>query len=98
TNELYTDQNIVVGRLLALVMPILTLLTNVGTVAVVWIGGMDVLDNRLTVGELIAFVNYLMIGMAPLLLLSNMLMMVSRAEASAARIWEVLDAQPRIRV
>jgi ATP-binding cassette, subfamily B, multidrug efflux pump len=96
-NDEYMAQNIRVGRLLALVMPVLTLLTNAGTVAVIWMGGLDVIDNRLTSGELIAFVNYLMIGMAPLLLLSNMLMMVSRASASATRIEEVLQTEPRIR-
>jgi ATP-binding cassette subfamily B protein len=96
-NDEYMRQNIRVGRLLALVMPVLTLLTNAGTVAVIWMGGLDVIDNRLTSGELIAFVNYLMIGMAPLLLLSNMLMSVSRASASATRIEEVLATEPRIR-
>ncbi|MBX3000104.1 MAG: ABC transporter ATP-binding protein [Caldilineaceae bacterium] len=96
-NDEYMRQNMRVGRILALVMPILTLLTNAGTVAVIWLGGLDVINNRLTSGELIAFVNYLMIGMAPLLLLSNMLMMVSRASASAVRIEEVLRTQSAIR-
>ena len=96
-NDDYTAQNIRVGRILALVMPVLTMLTNLGTVAVIWLGGLDVIGNRLTVGELVAFNNYLMIGMSPLLLLGNILMMVSRAEASAERILEVLDTPPRIR-
>ncbi|MCB0106617.1 MAG: hypothetical protein KDE53_11930, partial [Caldilineaceae bacterium] len=92
----YRDQNIRVGRLMALALPSLALLTNLGIVSIIWWGGTSVINNRLSVGELIAFNNYLMIGMAPLLLLSNILMMVSRAEASAARYFEVLDAQPRI--
>ncbi|MCB0125638.1 MAG: ABC transporter ATP-binding protein, partial [Caldilineaceae bacterium] len=92
----YRDQNIRVGRLMALALPLLALLTNLGIVSIIWWGGTSVINDRLSVGELIAFNNYLMIGMAPLLLLSNILMMVSRAEASAARYFEVLDAQPRI--
>ncbi len=92
----YRDQNIEVGRLMALAMPTLALLTNLGIVGIIWWGGTGVIGNRLSVGELIAFNNYLMIGMAPLLLLSNILMMVSRAEASAERYFEVLDAEPRI--
>jgi ATP-binding cassette subfamily B protein len=48
------------------------------------------------VGELIAFNNYLLIGMTPLLLLGNVLTMVSRAEASSGRILEVLDTRPLI--
>ncbi len=96
-NEDYMRENVKVGRLMALVMPILTVLTNVGTVAVIGLGGMDVIGGRLTIGELIAFNNYLMIGMTPLLLLGNMLTMASRAEASAARVLEVLDTKPLIK-
>ncbi|MEZ4730143.1 MAG: ABC transporter ATP-binding protein [Caldilineaceae bacterium] len=96
-SEDYRDQNIRVGRIMALATPVLGLLTNLGMVAILWWGGLDVIGGRLSVGQLVAFNNYLMIGMAPLLLLSNMMMMVSRAEASATRIFEVLDMQPRIR-
>lgn len=96
SNVDYLEQNIKVGRLLALALPVLTLLTTLGTVAVIWWGGVRVIGGRLSVGELIAFNNYLLIGMSPLLLLSNMLTLISRAEASAERIWEVLDAKPAI--
>ena len=92
----YMEQNIKVGRLLALVMPSLLLLTNFGAVFAIWWGGIDVIGGRLTVGELVAFNNYLLIGMSPLLLLSNILSMVSRAEASAKRIVEVLETEPAI--
>jgi ATP-binding cassette, subfamily B, multidrug efflux pump len=87
----YMDQHIRVGRLLALVMPIITLLTNLGIVAVIWFGGLDVIGGRLTLGELVAFNSYMMIGMQPLLLLGNMVQMASRAEASAERVVEVFD-------
>jgi ATP-binding cassette subfamily B protein len=93
----YMDENIRVGRLMAITMPVLALLTNLGTVAVIWLGGIDVIHGRLTVGELVAFNNYLLIGMAPLLLLGNMLTMVSRAEASSERVMDVLDTQPLVR-
>ncbi len=95
-SEAYRDENIRVGRLMALAMPALGLLTNLGIVAILWWGGLDVLGGRLSIGQLVAFNNYLMIGMAPLLLLSNMMMMVSRAEASAERVFEILDTTPRI--
>lgn len=95
-NDDYMQQNIRVGRILALVMPALTVLTNLGIVGVIWFGGLDVIDGRLSLGELIAFNNYLMIGMTPLLLLGNMLSMASRAEASAARVLEILDIAPQI--
>ncbi len=93
-SEDYMLQHIRVGRITALVMPLLTVLTNAGIVAVVLIGGWDVIGGRLTLGELIAFTNFFMIGMTPLMLLGNMVAMVSRAEASAARIMEVFDLEP----
>jgi ATP-binding cassette subfamily B multidrug efflux pump len=95
-NADYMEQNIRVGRILALVMPALTVLTNLGIVGVIGFGGLDVIGQRISLGELIAFNNYLMIGMTPLLLLGNMLNMASRAEASAARVLEILDAKPQI--
>ena len=97
-NRSFMQENIKVGRLMAVAMPVLTILTNLGIVAVVWFGGVDVAGGRLTLGELVAFNNYLMIGMAPLMMLGNILTMVSRADASAQRYWEVLDTQPAITV
>jgi ATP-binding cassette subfamily B protein len=90
------EQNIRVARLISIAMPALSLLTNLGLVAIIWWGGLQVVGGRLSLGELIAFNNYLITGMTPLLLLGNMLTMVSRAEASAARILEVMDTKPLI--
>ncbi|MCY4070409.1 MAG: ABC transporter ATP-binding protein [Chloroflexi bacterium] len=96
SNDDYREKNIEVGNLLAVAMPVLQVLTNVGTVAVLWFGGLSVLGDRLTLGELIAFNNYLMIGMGPLLFLGNLLMMAARAEASAERLLEVLETRPAL--
>jgi ATP-binding cassette subfamily B multidrug efflux pump len=93
----YMQQHIKVGRLLAVALPVLTVLTNLGIVAIIWVGGLSVIGGRLTLGELVAFNSYLMIGMTPLLLLSNMLTLVSQAEASAERVLEVQDTEPLIR-
>jgi len=94
----YMEDNIRVGRLMAVALPLLAILTNLGIVAVAWFGGVSVIDGRLSVGELVAFNSYLMIGMAPLLLLSNMLTMMTRAETSAERVWEILDTEPVVKV
>ena len=96
SNREYRETNIEVGQLMALAMPILQVLTNVGTVAVLWFGGASVIGDRLTIGELIAFNNYMMTGMGPLLFLGNLLMMSARAEASAERVMEVLDTKPAL--
>jgi ATP-binding cassette, subfamily B, multidrug efflux pump len=95
-NDDYREENIKVGRLLAIALPLLVLLTNLGTVVIIWLGGLDVIGGRLSIGELVAFNNYLMIGMTPLLLLGNVLTMISRAEVSSARILELLDTRPLI--
>ena len=95
-NQEYMDQNIKVGRYLALVMPVLLVVTNLGATLAIWRGGLDVIGGRLTIGELVAFSNYMLIGMSPLLLLSNILAMISRAEASSKRIVEVQDTVPAI--
>lgn len=98
SNLEYRERNIEVGQLMAIAMPILQVLTNVGTVAVLWFGGASVVGDRLTIGELIAFNNYLMTGMGPLLFLGNLLMMSARAEASAERVMEVLDTKPMLKI
>ena len=92
----YMEQNVKVGRYLALVMPVLLVLTNLGATIAIWRGGIDVIGGRLTIGELVAFSNYMLIGMSPLLLLSNILSMISRAEASSKRVVEVLDTEPAV--
>ena len=95
-NSDYMRENVRVGRLLALAIPMLALVTNVGMVAVIWFGGIDTINGRLSVGQLVAFNNYLLIGMAPLLLLSNILAMVSRAAVSSERILDLLAMPPAI--
>ena len=95
-SEAYMVEHIRVGRLLAVAMPLLALLTNLGIVAITWFGGASVINERLTLGELVAFNSYLLIGMAPILLLGNVLTMIARAQASADRIWEILDTEPAL--
>ena len=98
SNVDYRERNIEVGYLMAVAMPVLQLLTSIGTVAVLWFGGLSVIGDRLTLGQLIAFNNYLMIGMGPLLFLGNLLTMAARAEASAERVQEVFDSEPALKI
>ncbi len=93
SNVDYMAQHIKVGRLLAIAHPSLAFLTTLGIVAVTWWGGLAVIGGRLSVGELVAFTSYLMIGMTPLMMLSNILTMITRAEASSERVLEVLDTR-----
>ena len=96
-NEELVGQNIKVGRLIAISMPLIALFTNLGLVGLAWFGGSDVIAENISLGQLVAFNSYLMVGLTPLLLLSGMLAMFSRATASSERIWEILDTEPVVK-
>lgn len=96
-NESLVDQNIKVGRLIAVSMPLIALFTNLGLVGLAWFGGSAVIAEDISLGQLVAFNSYLMVGLTPLLLLSGMLAMFSRATASSVRIWEILDTEPVVK-
>ena len=71
-------------------------MANLGTLAVIWIGGLQVIGARLTIGELVAFQSYLMMAMFPLFMLGMIIAMVSQAAASADRVFEILDARSEV--
>ncbi|OAB42821.1 ABC transporter ATP-binding protein [Paenibacillus glacialis] len=95
-NEDYTHIAIKAARLIALNMPIMTLILNVSVVAVLWYGGGLTRSGSLSTGELIAFINYVTQLLFSMLMISNMLPFISRAKVSAERINEVLDTQTEI--
>lgn len=95
-NRNLTDQTIQVGRLIAAAFPLVFLISNLGTLAVVWIGGLQVIGGRLTIGGLVAFQSYLMLATFPVLMLGMIIAMVSQAGASAERVFEILDAQSEV--
>jgi len=89
-------ENIRVMQLLALLIPTMMFLVNIGIVGVVWQGGNMVIQGDLTVGELVASINYLSYSLFPMLMLGGMVGPLSAADASAARIYEVLDSTPDV--
>ncbi len=90
------DRTIRVGQLLAMIMPLMMFTLNIGVVGVVWFGGKLVIAGGIKVGQVMAFINYLSQMMFSLLGVGMLLIRVSRAEASARRIVEVIDMQPEI--
>jgi ATP-binding cassette subfamily B multidrug efflux pump len=95
-NRDLTDQTIDVMRLLALLLPTMMLLLNLGVAFAVWFGGYQVIEGDFTLGELVAAINYLLSTMTPLTLLSRTVGQLSAAEASAQRILEVLDSESAV--
>lgn len=92
-NEQYTEKGIQVNRMLAFLMPSMTLVLNLGVAAMLWFGGNMVIGGSLTTGQIVAFLNYLMMTMFPVLLLSMILPQYYAATASLDRVVEVLDTQ-----
>ncbi len=95
-NERLSDDKIKALSAMATVMPGMMLLINIGIAAVLWFGGVSVTKGNLQVGQLLAFVNYLLQMLSSLMMASMALIMLSRADASAERIVEVLDSVPDI--
>ncbi len=82
-----------VVRLMAVFSPLMLLLLNLAVVAAVWVGGKTVIAGDMTVGEVVASINYLSFALFPILMLSAMLGPIAAADASARRILEVLDTE-----
>jgi ATP-binding cassette subfamily B protein len=90
------DRAVLLGRQRASFMPLLDFLPAMGLVAVLWYGGHQVLGGHLTVGELVAFMTYILMLIAPLRMLGMVIAMAQRAVASASRIDEILSTHPAI--
>jgi ATP-binding cassette subfamily B protein len=95
-NTALTEQSVQAARMLA-VMPAFMMLTmNLGIIGVLWFGGIQVAGGTMQLGQIIAFVNYLMITLFSLIMVSQLVMQLARANASAKRIQEVLESQPKV--
>jgi ATP-binding cassette subfamily B protein len=93
--ELY-GTSLRVTQLLSVFFPIIMALLNLGTVAIIYYGGLQVFAGTASVGQIMAFINYLFSTMFPVLMLSMMAGQVSAANASSRRIMQVLDSEPEV--
>ena len=91
-----TDTTLRVNRIFALMMPALMLVMNLSSVAVVWFGGHRIASGDMPIGNLMAFLAYLMQILMSVMMASMMLVMWPRAAASSERINEVLAVEPVI--
>ena len=95
-NEDYTDQNIRVMRFMATLFPLMGVLVNIGMVIVIWAGGIQSIRGDISVGQIVAFINYLQTTMGPLGIMVMLANVVAAATASAERINEVLEVVPEV--
>ncbi|HET9632692.1 MAG TPA: ABC transporter ATP-binding protein [Terrabacter sp.] len=95
-NGRLTDAGLHVGRLMALVFPIVMLIFNVSTVAVLWFGAHRIASGDMQIGELTAFLAYLVQILMAVMMATFMATMIPRASVSATRLEQVLDTESSV--
>ena len=95
-NAELNKMNLFVNRLMMLLDPIMTLVMNFSSVAIVWFGAHLISSGNLQIGNMMAFLEYAMQVIISFLLLSMVFIMVPRAAVSVKRVGEVLDTLPSI--
>ncbi|GAA1005831.1 multidrug ABC transporter ATPase [Streptomyces sp. F-3] len=95
-NEDLTEMSLATGRLLALMFPLVMTVVNVSSIAVVWFGAHRIDSGGMQIGDLTAFLAYLMQIVMSVMMATFMFMMVPRAEVCAERIQEVLDTDSSV--
>ncbi len=91
-----TDTSIRVNRIVAAMMPVMLLVLNGATIAILWFGSIRVDAGQLQVGDLIAFMQYALLILFAVMMATMMFIMVPRAAASADRINAVLEMPPSV--
>src|SRR5690606_7328404 len=97
TNRDYTQTAIKAQRLVAVNMPVLTLILNVSIIVVLLLGGKDVIDDSFEVGKLVAFINYVTQVLFAISSVAMMFVRIASAKVSADRIVEVMNTESEIR-
>ena len=87
---------IAVGKLSSILNPVTFLVMNLGVCAILWVGGIQVNVGELTQGQVMAFVNYMTQTLTSIVYVANLVVVFTKASASASRINEVLNCEPSI--
>lgn len=87
---------IAVGKLSSILNPVTFLVMNLGVCAILWVGGIQVNAGELTQGQVMAFVNYMTQTLTSIVYVANLVVVFTKASASASRINEVLNCEPSI--
>ena len=96
-NKTLTDTNLFVNRTMAAMMPLMMLLMNLITVLIVWVGSYQVSAFKIDVGQMMAYMQYVMQIIMAFLMMSMMFIMIPRASVSAVRIADVIESDPQIK-
>jgi len=96
-NEDLMAQTMKVLNFVVVLMPLMMTIVNLATAGVIWFGGNLAIAGEMTVGQILASVNYMVFALFPLMMLLGMIAPLSAADASAGRILEVLDSEAEVR-
>jgi len=96
TNTDFTERSIKVMEFMSTMSPALTACVNIGMVIVIWAGGLQAIRGGLSIGQIVAFTNYLLTTMTPLTMMVMLSNTWASGIASARRVDEVLDAMPEV--
>ncbi|OAS82629.1 MULTISPECIES: ABC transporter ATP-binding protein [Metabacillus] len=96
-NEEFRDTGIKVGKLMALMFPIMLIIMNFTNIAIVWFGAIRIDQGDMQVGNLLAFIQYAAMILFSLIMLSMAFIMIPRAQVSAKRLNDVLLTKPMIK-
>ncbi|GED96121.1 ABC transporter ATP-binding protein [Gordonia crocea] len=95
-NDHLADASLRVGRVFALMFPVVMGITNITMVAIIWVGGHQIVDGRMEIGALSALMSYVMQILMAVMMASFLAMMAPRAAVCAERIMEVLETQTSV--
>jgi ATP-binding cassette subfamily B multidrug efflux pump len=95
-NEAMTLQSIKVMQLMSSMTPALTMCINAGVVIVIWLGGTQAIRGQLSMGQIVAFTNYLLTTMTPLVMMTMLSNVWAAGFASLGRMEEILDSVPDV--
>lgn len=90
------DRTIRVMRFMSSMTPMLTLCVNIGMVIVIWAGGLQAINGDLSLGQIVAFTNYLVSTMTPLIMMTQLSNTWAAGLASAKRVGEIFDTTPDV--
>lgn len=92
----YYNMAVKVGKIASLTNPATTLIMNLAIIAVLWFGGIRVNLGAMTQGQIIAYINYLTLILNALIVVANLVVLFTKASASASRINEIFETNPSI--
>ena len=93
-NDDLTENGLAIGRISSLFNPLTSMAVNLTVVAILWVGNIRIQAGGLSQGQIIAFINYANQILLALLVVSNLIIIITKAMASAARVNEIMDLQP----